>query len=187
MPNRFWHRVLIETLGPFVLIGEILSIRRAWVLFKVLRFQPVLTRRSNAGRLYWLASGKPSRWSRRNGQGPRHCGAHEKKFEERCRCKETTVRLRVSQKAHGLGLEVHRLAKIAECARIVRTVVGRINVVRGAVVGHQFQNQGSRQELLRENVCENQVVPVVRSVHHKGASWGQDAGHLPKGGEWGRQ
>lgn len=84
-------------------------------------------------------------------------------------------------------MEVHRLAKVAECARIVRTVAGRTNVAFPAVIAHQFQNRGSRQELLRENVRENKVVPGVRSVHQEGASRGQDAGHLLKRCEWFRQ
>ena len=71
-------------------------------------------------------------------QRARHCSAHEKKLEKRCWCKETSVGPRVSEKAHGLGSDVHRFAKVAEYARIVRTVVGRIKS-SGARSGTSFR------------------------------------------------
>src|SRR5260370_7266383 len=61
--------------------------------------------------------------------GACHGRTHEKKFEECCRCKETTVRLRAGQKAHELGLEIHRLSTVPDCTRIVCTPVRRTNLV----------------------------------------------------------
>jgi hypothetical protein len=113
--------------------------------------------------------------------------SHEEKFKECCWCKETTVRSRLSQKAYGQRLEVNRLAKLTELALIVRTVASRINVVLPAAVGYQLQDRGSRQELIREDVRENKVVPGVRSVHQERASRSQNAGHLLKRCKWGRQ
>src|SRR5438309_11500967 len=45
----------------------------------------------------------------------------------------------------------------------------------------------TRQKLLGNNVCENQVVPCIRRVHQERPSWRENAGHLLKHRRWLRQ
>src|SRR6266481_3435776 len=119
-------------------------------------------------------------------RGP-HNRAHEKKFKESRRSKETAVRLGMSQKAHEFWLKVCGVTKIAERARIVCTVIGRENVVFGTSIMHEFQNYRPWQKLLGNNVCENQVVPRIRRVHQERPSWRENTGHLLKHRRWLRQ